>query len=459
VSISGDTWSSGLIKEDSSTTGVNSAPDESGTNAGAAYVFVRDGTTWTQQAYLKPAAVGTTQVGDAFGISVAVSGETVVVGATGENSSSTGVNSTPNDDTRLSGAAYVFVRSGTTWTQQAYLKPAAVGTTQELDLFGRSVAISGDTVVVGAYLENSGTTGVNSSPDESAPDSGAAYVFVRDGTTWAEQAYLKPAAVGTTQGSDRFGISVSVSGDTVVVGADLEDSSTTGVNSTPNELGSDSGAVHIFVRNGTTWTQQAYLKPAAVGTTQVGDQFGFSVSISGDTVVVGAYGEDSSSTGVNSTPNESGSNSGAAYVFTRAGTTWAQQTYLKPAAVGTTQAGDAFGHSVSISGDTVVVGAHQEDSSTTGVDSTPNESATDAGAAYIFTGLGPEIPLQFGSLSISNGSFAMRLNGMSGAGVIVDTSFDLMSWTPWQTNTLPVGGLDLMMTMGTNQQFFRARIP
>jgi hypothetical protein len=178
------------------------------------------------------------------------------------------------------------------------------------------VAVSGDTAVIGAIGEDSSTTGVNSTPNELAGSAGAAYVFVRSGTTWSQQAYLKPAAVGTTQAVDRFGISVAVSGDTVVVGADQEDSSMTGVDSTPDELANSAGAAYVFMRSGTTWSQQASLKPAAVGTTQALDLFGYSVAVSGDTVVVGAYQEDSTTTGVNSTPNEGASNSGAAYVFT-----------------------------------------------------------------------------------------------------------------------------------------------
>ncbi|MEO5721702.1 MAG: choice-of-anchor D domain-containing protein, partial [Chthoniobacterales bacterium] len=384
VAVSGDTVVVGALGEDSSTTGVNSTPNESASLSGAAYVFVRSAGTWAQQAYLKPAAVGTTQAGDNFGISVAISGETVIVGAYGEGSSTTGVNSTPNESAGGSGAAYVFVRSAGTWAQQAYLKPGAVGTTQVGDRFGGSVAVSGDTLVVGASNESSNTTGVNSTPNESAPGSGAAYVFVRSAGVWTQQAYLKPAAVGTTQDGDQFGWSVAVSDDTVVVGAYFEDSNTTGVNSTPNESASNAGAAYVFVRNAGVWTQQAYVKPAAVGTTQAGDQFGTSVGVSGNTVVVGAHQEGSDTTGVNSTPNDSLSFSGAAYVFVRSAGAWTQQAYLKPAAVGTTQTGDFFGWSVAVSGDTVVVGANLEDSSTTGVNSTPNESAGDSGAAYVF---------------------------------------------------------------------------
>jgi FG-GAP repeat len=388
VAVSGDTVVIGAPFEDSSTTGVDSIPNESATDAGAAYVFVRTAGVWTQQAYLKPAAVGTTQAGDFFGISVAISGDTVVVGAQGEDSSSLGVNSAPNETATNAGAAYVFTRSAGVWTQQAYLKPAAVGTTQAGDLFGSSVAISGDTVIVGAHFEDSNMTGVNSPPNDAGGtlfDSGAAYAFVRSAGVWTQQAYLKPAAVGTTQSGDNFGASVAVSGDTAVVGAFLEDSSTTGVNSTANESAADAGAVFVFTRSGTTWTQQAYLKPAAVGTGQGGDRFGVSVAIADDTLVVGANLEDSASTGVNSTPNESAVDSGAVYVFTRSAGTWTQQAYLKPVAVGTTQAGDVFGQSVAIFADTIVAGAIFEDSSTTGINSAPNEGALNAGAAYVFT--------------------------------------------------------------------------
>jgi len=325
-----------------------------------------------QQAYLKPAAFGATQAGDLFGGSVAVSGDTVVVGAVLEDSSTTGVDSIPNESAPGSGAAYVFVRSGSTWTQQAYLK---AGNTGANDAFGGSVDISGDTIVVGAWLEDSSTIGVNSTPDNAFADSGAAYVFVRTGTTWTQQAYLKASNTGA---GDFFGARARVSGDTIVVGADSEDGSATGVNGFYNEGASGAGAAYVFARSGTTWTQQAYLKASNTG---AGDSFGNYVAVSGDTVVVGAYAEDSSSTGVDSTPDESATSSGAAYVFARSGSTWSQQAYLKASNTGPV---DVFGLAVAVSGDTVVVGARGEDSGTSGVNSTPNESGADSGAAYVF---------------------------------------------------------------------------
>jgi FG-GAP repeat len=195
----------------------------------------------------------------------------------------------------------------------------------------------------------------------------------------AQQAFLKPALVGSSQAGDWFGYSVAVSGNTVVVGAPQEDSSSLGVNSTPNELAAGSaGAAYVFTGSGGVWTQQAYLKPLAVGPGgQAGDHFGWSVAISGDTIVVGAPDEDSSTTGTSSTPLEGATNSGAAYVFFRNGSTWTQQAYLKPPVVGTTKAGAGyeFGFSVAISGDTIAVGAYDEASSSTGVNSSPNELA------------------------------------------------------------------------------------
>ncbi len=162
--------------------------------------------------------------------------------------------------------------------QEAHLKPAVVGSTQAGDFFGGAVAVSGDTVVVGAPEEGSNTTGVNSTPNDGGIGKyGAAYVFVRNAGGWIQEAYLKPSTMGYR---DEFGFSVAISGDTVVVGCPAEDSDSTGVNSMPNDNTTDSGAAYVFVRNGTTWTQQAYLKPAAVGSSQAYDRFGYSVAIS-----------------------------------------------------------------------------------------------------------------------------------------------------------------------------------
>ena len=308
VAVSGDTVVVGAFGEASNATGVNgNQNDNSATQAGAAYVFVRNGTTWSQQAYLK---ASNTDANDFFGFSMAVSGDTVVVGAYGEDSDATGVNGDQNDNSApFSGAAYVFVRSGVTWSQQAYLKAS---NTDADDSFGFSVAISGDTVIVGAQTEYSNATGVNGDQtNNSAGGAGAAYVFMRTGTTWGQQAYLKAS---NTAASDEFGSSVAISGDTVVIGATFEDSNATAINGDQtNNSASSAGAAYVFARNGSTWSQQAYLKAS---NTNASDQFGSSVAVSGDTVVVGANGEDSNATGINGDQtNNSASFAGAAYVF------------------------------------------------------------------------------------------------------------------------------------------------
>jgi hypothetical protein len=366
VAVSGDTVVVGAFVEASSATGVGgNQTDNSLAHSGAAYVFTRSGAAWTQQAYLKASNTG---ANDVFGYSVAVSGNTVVVGALGEASNASGVGGAQTDNSSTqSGAAYIFTRSGTTWTQQAYLKANNTGAS---DKFGIAVAVAGDTVVVGAPYE-----------DGSATDSGAAYVFSRNGSLWTQQAFLKASNTGA---SDLFGEAVAVSGDTAVVGAYQEDSNATGVGgSQSNDSATNSGAAYIFTRNETAWTQQAYLKASNTGG---GDQFGDSVAVSGDAVVVGAGREDSNAL----QEDDSAGNSGAAYVFARSGAIWTQQTYLKSSNTG---ADDLFGSSVAASGNTMVIGAHGEASKATGVDGiqTDNSQAI-AGAAFVFIGLGPVIP-------------------------------------------------------------------
>ncbi|PYK69864.1 MAG: hypothetical protein DME45_00380 [Verrucomicrobia bacterium] len=426
IAIFGDTVVVGAPNENSAATGINgNQSNNSAVNAGAAYVFVRNGSSWSQQAYLKASNTG---AGDLFGISVAISGDTVVVGAQLEASAATGINGNQSDNSAPdAGAAYVFVRNGATWTQQAYLKAS---NTDANDVFGRSVAISGNTIVVGASGEASAATGVNGvQSDNSAPGAGAAYVFVRDGNTWTQQAYLKasqagPAAFGfdvaisgdtavvgeeessgaayvfvrsgttwtqqalltasNAEAGDFFGMAVAISGNTSVVGAQHEASAATGINGNQSDnSATDAGAAYVFVRNGTTWMQQAYLKGS---NTEAFDRFGVRVAISGDTAVVGAIGEDSSATGVNGDESDNTSSfAGAAYVFFRSGSTWTEQAYLKASNTG---AFDEFGYSVAISGDTVAIGAWDEGSAATGINGDQSDnSAGTAGAAYIFAGL------------------------------------------------------------------------
>jgi hypothetical protein len=391
VALSGDTLAVGAGGEASGATGVNPAggqADNSAPSAGAVYVFVRTGTTWTQQAYLKASNTG---VGDNYGVSVALSGDTLAVGAYGEASGATGVNPPVGqaDNSAVgAGAVYVFVRTGTTWTQQAYLKASNTGAN---DRFGVSIALSEDTLAVGADGEASGATGVNppvGQADNSAVGAGAVYVFVRTGTTWTQQAYLKAS---NTETFDNFGFAVALSGDTLAVGAYGEHSGATGVNPPGGQAdnsASQAGAVYVFVRTDAQWTQQAYLKASNTG---ADDQFGSAVALSGDTLAVSASFEASRATGVNPPGGQADNNAsqaGAVYVFVRTDAQWTQQAYLKAS---NTEAYDTFGHSVALSGDTLAVGALLEASGATGVNppgGQADNSAFPAGAVYVFVRTG-----------------------------------------------------------------------
>jgi hypothetical protein len=375
VSISGDTLVVGAPQEKSNASGVNG--DQSNdllAGSGAAYVFVRSGAAWAQQAYLKASNPGAF---DGFGWSVSISGDTIVIGATDEDSGATGVNGNQADNGSVAaGAAYVFVREGTRWTQQAYLKASNTGFS---DHFGEVVGISGETIVVAATGEDSNATGVNGNEANNSKDiSGAVYVFVRDGAGWSQQAYLKAS---NTDAMDHFGHGVAISGDTILVGAPREDSRATGVDGLQgNSVFTDAGAAYVFTRSGTSWSQQAYLKSSNTGKL---DNFGFAVGVWGDTAVVGAQWEDSNAAGVNAAQlDNSAANSGAAYVFRRNGTSWSQTAYLKPSNTG---ADDWFGETVAVGDGLVVVAATQEDSGSAGVNGDQDDNSTDAaGAAYAF---------------------------------------------------------------------------
>jgi hypothetical protein len=284
-------------------------------NAGSAYVFTRSGTTWTEQQKL---TASDPAVNDLFGLSVAVSGDTAVVGANTTGGSARG-------------SVYVFTRTGTVWTQQQKLTASDAA---NFDEFGISVALSGDTAVVGAWFDDHVGTLTNE---------GSAYVFTRSGTIWTQQQKLTasdPAA------NDKFGISVALSGDTAVVGAYDDD----------HAVGFNQGSAYVFTRSGIVWTQQQKLTASDPAES---DSFGWSVALSGDTAVVGARNDDSPL-----------SDAGSAYVFTRSGIVWTQAIKLTASDAA---ASDQFGWSVAISGDTAVVGARADDS-----------PLSDAGSAYVF---------------------------------------------------------------------------
>jgi len=348
------------------------APFQDG--GGAVYVFTRTGGVWSQQAFMK---ASNPTPNDGFGSSVALSGDTLVVGARFEDSSAQSIDGNQADiSARNSGAAYVFTRTGQVWSQQAYIKAS---NSEAGDRFGYSVDVSGNTLVVSAPSEDSAATGINGNlGDNSAPDSGAAYVFTRTNGVWSQEAYVKPSNTGS---GDGFGNQVAIAGDTFLVGAPFEDSAATGINGNLGDNSApDSGAAYVFTRTNGVWSQETYMKAS---NTEAGDNFGFHVAMAPDTLIVGAIPEDSAATGINSNQaDNTAPDSGGAYLFTRTGGIWNQQAYVKPS---NTEAGDWFGGSFAVEGDTVVVGAVLEDSAATGVGGNQGDNSTpSSGAVYVF---------------------------------------------------------------------------
>ena len=326
-----------------------------------------------QQGYVK---ASNTNADDYFGLSVALSGDTLVVGAPHEGSSATGINGNQADNNAPnSGAVYVFTRTAGVWTQQAYLKAS---NTEAGDEFGINIVLSGDTLAVGALGEGSGATGVNGNQaDNTAPTSGAVYVFTRTAGVWAQEAYLK-----ASNHAGAFGYSLALKDDTLAVGAPFEWGAATGVNGDQfNNSAPEAGAVYVFTRTTGVWSQEAYLKAS---NTDAGDRFGPGLGLDGDTLVVGARLEASAASGVNADQTNNGAPlAGAVYVFTRSAGVWSQQAYLKASNAG---ADKNFGGSVAISGDLVAVGSRLEDSNATGIDGNQtNNNAPDSGAVYLFT--------------------------------------------------------------------------
>jgi FG-GAP repeat len=370
VALSGDgnTLAASAPMESSHATGINgNENDDSAYSSGAVYVYTRSGAGWLQQAYLKASNTG---ANDQFGNAVAISadGSTLAVAAVFEDSGATGINGNQADNSvEESGAVYVFTRSGAAWTQQAYIKASNTGGRDDGDTFGYAIALSDDgaTLAVGAPSEDSSAAGNNGNQaDNSAVGAGAVYVFTRAGGTWSQQAYVKSS---NTRANALFGYSVALSsnGDTLAAGAFDEDGG--------------KGAVHVFIRNTTAWTEQARLQASNA---ERADSFGASVSISddGNTVAAGALDEDSLLTNVNggdrgADDQSTDTSAGAAYVFTRSGNAWSQQAFIKASNTGKE---DWFGVRLALSGDgnTVVVGAPNEDGN--------NDAAQEAGAAYVY---------------------------------------------------------------------------
>jgi hypothetical protein len=343
VSISGDTIVVGAVGEDG-------GPGDPHIFAGAAYVFSRDqggADNWGQVARLTASDAG---AHDLFGGSVSINGDTIVVGAKLTDGAP------GNPLANNAGAAYVFGKDEggvNNWGEVIKLTPADL---QANDEFGNSVSINGDTIVVAAWHEEGG-------PGDPLADAGAVYVFERDqggADNWGEVAKL---VASDAQAEDGFGFSVSIAGDTIVVGALHEDGG-------PGDPLVKAGAAYVFGRDqggANNWGEVAKLTASDA---QGDDWFGWAVSISGETIVVGAQVEDGG-------PGDPLGASGAAYVFGRdegGVNNWGEVTKLTASDA---QSVDRFGFSVSISGDSIVVGAIFEDGG-------PGDPLTFAGSAYLF---------------------------------------------------------------------------
>ena len=368
---------------------------------GSAYIFHREGTSWIEETKLT-ASDGAAS--DGFGTSVTLSGNYALIGANGDDGGK--------------GSAYVFRREGTSWIEEAKLTASdgAAG-----DLFGASVSLSGDHALIGAIFD-----------DDNGLDAGSAYIFHREGTSWTQEAKLT-ASDGT--GGDYFGIS-SLSGDYALIGATGDDSyrgsayifrhegvawveeaklsasdgaaahyfgSTVSLSGDYALLGANgdsgsTGSAYIFGREGTSWIQEAKLT-ASDGRRY--DQFGVSVSLSGDYALVGAIGDDSK---------------GSTYVLRLEGTEWVEEVKLT-ASDGS--ASDAFGFSVSISGDYALTGAPGDD-----------DNGIDAGSAYVYTGF---VPGSTVPVSVTSSAFPVSGNGTFDYTIdltnITDTSQTIDIWT------------------------------
>lgn len=376
------------LSGDTLVVGVPSHDEPGFDGAGALYVYVRDGAGWTPQGQLLAPELS---LFGHFGWSVAIDGDTLVAGSPSDETGTPGV----------PGAAYVFVRSGSTWSLEARLEHPEGA---EISGFGDQVAISGDTLVV-------------ATPADSAVTSfcGTAQVFVRSGGEWTHEAELVAAEA---MPNDAFGYQVGVWGDTAVLTSRLYDASAPF---------SEEGAAALFVRSGTSWTQEALLM---ADDTIPNDRFGQAAALGDDLLVVGSWTVDVG--GV--------TNTGAAYVFERSAGEWSQQAKLVPADLAFQ---DHFGFEVAISGEAVVVSSNADD----------NAGGIDAGSAYVFSRSGGSW-VQHAKLLAADG----RPNDLFGTAVAIDGETVVAGSTSADLTAMPdagaayvfaVDGLDTWTDLGS----------
>ena len=292
----------------------------------SAYVFTKPGTGWATATETAKLTASDGVVGDWFGQSVAVDGDTVVVGSSEDDGS---------------GSAYVFTKAAdSVWTDATQTAKLTASDGDDFDEFGKSVAVDGDTAVAGAP-NNDGY--------------GSAYVFIKPAAGWGDATQTAKLTPGATDDeaaglAGTFGAAVAVDGDTVVVGASAYSGS--------------QGRAYVFTKPSGGWEDAERTAELATSDAEK-NQFGWSVAVDGNTVVVGAHTDDAS---------DSVNDSGSAYVFTKAtDSVWADATETVKLTATDGASGEQFGWSIAAGGGTVVVGAHWDD-----------DKGADSGSAYVY---------------------------------------------------------------------------
>jgi hypothetical protein len=422
IAIDGDTMVVGAPAEDGGARGVNPEQDETSTDAGAAYVFLRRNEVWEEVAYLK---ASNARAGDRFGESVAIAGDTIAVAAPEEDGAAWGIDGDQDDMRgRNTGAVYVFRRSGSNWAQQAYVKVrdrnryCFPGFCEDYGYFGSMLALDGERLAISGrgsgagwidvYQRGDGAWSLHSTVDPSSslpvygasldlsgdvvalgmvyggygdyerpPYSGSVAIYEQSFGYWKEQAVIETTV---TDASDSLGYSVALQNDVLIIGAPGEDGAIGGVNGdeTDDTL-SNAGAAYVFERSAGTWSQAAYLKAPAPSSNAA---CGRSVAIRGDFVAMGCPGDASAGTGVN--PPRAGDEvpgSGAVVLFYRTARGFQHYAFLKASNAAQE---DAFGSSVDLGGDAVIAGANVEDGSQAGVNPVDDDGLPTAGAAYVY---------------------------------------------------------------------------
>lgn len=314
---------------------------------GIAYVWHRDGGTWVEEAILQNPSPSERSL---FGASVDIDGDVLVVGAPAHNA--------------LKGRAYVYTRSGNVWALRDVLVGANL---DEGDRFGAVVAVHGDTIAVGAMFDDSFYTGTSGPPagssNNTVANSGAVYLFERNGVTWEHHTFVKAP---TAKSNARFAVSLDLHGDVLAVGADVDGAMY-------------QGAIHVYEREAGVWSPTASVQASSV---QPNIMFGGAVAVGSTFIVVGASFEASNGS---SPSDNSAFGSGAAYVFAKVGGQWIEEAYLKAS---NSDEEDYFGTSVSVSGDLIAVGAPMEDGAAGGLElggtAQANNGVGSSGAAYLF---------------------------------------------------------------------------